>query len=282
MRLRGEKSDVIHARGLRKIHKQKTVMTSRHQVVFAWPLLAGTKSQTTLNRVLLCHRRMSVASNDLDSISDRLLQTTSLVNPPGKTRNPRLTAQIADLRVHPSLEALLHILNADLPSAHFLVRHMQAPPAVEGMLLHSVLHRVEGDFNNARAWMDDVKDACEGWVPKKRSEGQQLDEDILDQMQGGRNVKISLIEYVYQEGEAKTLIDTTESFRKLKGKKADGDEARIEESIREELRRVLSWCRQKFGDRAWEDASSAWVKNSEEVSKMSNDMISGDKGYRKF
>ena len=33
---------------------------------------------------------------------------------------------------------------------------MQAPPAVEGMLLHAILHRVEGDWDNARAWLEDV------------------------------------------------------------------------------------------------------------------------------
>jgi hypothetical protein len=45
---------------------------------------------------------------------------------------------------------------------------------------------------------------------------------------------------------------------------------------------VLEWCRAKFGDGEWVDASSAWVKNSAEVQEMSNDMVSGDKGWRKF
>lgn len=43
-----------------------------------------------------------------------------------------LTSAIAALQLHPTLEAAFHLLNADLPSAHFLVRHMQSPPAVEG------------------------------------------------------------------------------------------------------------------------------------------------------
>jgi hypothetical protein len=46
--------------------------------------------------------------------------------------NKAFTARISGLQLHPTLEAALHLLNADLASAHFLVRHMQGPPAVEG------------------------------------------------------------------------------------------------------------------------------------------------------
>ena len=36
---------------------------------------------------------------------------------------------------------------------------MQNPPAWEGMFLHGILHRVEGDYDNARAWYRDVKES---------------------------------------------------------------------------------------------------------------------------
>lgn len=52
--------------------------------------------------------------------------------PPLSAINTALTARISELQLHPTLEAALHLLNADLASAHFLVRHMQGPPAVEG------------------------------------------------------------------------------------------------------------------------------------------------------
>lgn len=32
---------------------------------------------------------------------------------------------------------------------------------VEGILLHRILHRVEADSGNARAWVGDVRDAVE-------------------------------------------------------------------------------------------------------------------------
>ena len=55
--------------------------------------------------------------------------------------NKAFTASISELQLHPTIEAALHLLNADLASAHFLVRHMQGPPAVEGTQssLHGLL-----------------------------------------------------------------------------------------------------------------------------------------------
>lgn len=73
-----------------------------------------------------------------------------------RPHHPDLTAAIASLQLHPTLETLLHILNADLAGAHFLVRHMQSPPAWEGMALHALLHRYEGHISNARAWYTDI------------------------------------------------------------------------------------------------------------------------------
>lgn len=219
---------------------------------------------------------------DFDTLSKQLLVSTSLTKPPGKAKNEKLTAVIADMNLHPTLEATCHILNHDLPSAHFLVRHMQAPPALEGMLLHGILHRCEGDFRNARLWTGDVGDAAEGWRPKKKDEGEKLDAEVAEKCQcpglGG-----SLVEFVYgEEGVqgARKLIDDVEAFRKRKG--GESEEGRLNERIREEMAKVLEWCVKKFGTQQYTDASSAWVKNSEEVQKISNDMVSGGKGYREF
>jgi len=73
-----------------------------------------------------------------------------------RATNPDLVSAIASLELHPVLETLLHILNGDLASAHFLVRHMQSPPAWEGMALHALLHRYEGHISNSRAWYTDI------------------------------------------------------------------------------------------------------------------------------
>ncbi|KAJ4506836.1 hypothetical protein HRR83_002943 [Exophiala dermatitidis] len=69
-----------------------------------------------------------------------------------------LRHQISTLQIHPVIESLLHMLNHDLSSAHFLLRHMQGTPKTcsEAMYVHGILHRVEGDLDNARAWYGDV------------------------------------------------------------------------------------------------------------------------------
>lgn len=69
------------------------------------------------------------------------------------------SSTISALQLHPVTESALHILNHDLSSAHFLLRHMQGPPAWEAMYAHGILHRVEGDVDNARAWYSEVKDS---------------------------------------------------------------------------------------------------------------------------
>lgn len=160
---------------------------------------------------------------------------------------------------------------------------MQAPPALEGMLLHGILHRCEGDMRNARLWMGDVGDAAAGWVPKKRGEGEELEDGVRDKCACPGLGETSLVEFVYGEGgvdAAIQLVDDVEAFRKRKG--GESDEERLSARIQEEMGRVLEWCAKKFGTQAYVDASSAWVKNSEEVQKISNDMVSGGKGYRDF
>jgi hypothetical protein len=225
-------------------------------------------------------------TTDFSKVSKDLLDTASLAKPPPKAKHEALTGKIAAINLHPTLESALHILNHDLPSAHFLVRHMQAPPALEGMLLHSILHRCEGDFRNARLWISDVGDACAGFKPKSRDnggEGEVLDGETAKGCRGGEGVETDLLSFVYGEKgveEGKRLIDDVESFRKRKG--GSDEEERLVQRIREEMGRVLEWCVKKFGTKPMNDASSAWVKNSEEVQKISNDMVSGGKGYRKF
>jgi len=144
--------------------------------------------------------------------------------PPSHPPNPTLTTAIAALSLHPTLEAACHILNSDLPSAHFLVRHMQAPPALEGMFLHGILHRVEGDYDNARAWYGNVKDS-----------------DVFRDVWSG-------------EEEARKFIGCVEGLRK----RGEGNrEALGKESLRE-IRGVVEWCRRKFGEGEVRDAREAW------------------------
>ncbi|KAF2713118.1 hypothetical protein K504DRAFT_423492 [Pleomassaria siparia CBS 279.74] len=225
-------------------------------------------------------------THNFASLLKTLLPTANLVHAPPHARHSYLTSQIANLSLHPALEASLHILNADLPSAHFLVRHMSGPPAIEGMILHSILHRTEGDFDNARAWMRDVEDACEGWVPKKKGKAR-LEEKIVGATRGGgtcgREGEQTLVGYVYYNSGEREDGNEREAGSSRPNSNVDVDaETGLEERIRTELQHVIEWCRDKFGDQTWVDASEAWVRPGEEVRSMGNDMVSGGKGWRMF
>ncbi|KAL5404528.1 hypothetical protein PMIN06_012501 [Paraphaeosphaeria minitans] len=216
----------------------------------------------------------------LSSLLHTLLPTVDLTNPPPHPTHSSLTPTISSLLLHPTLEAALHLLNADLPSAHFLVRHMQAPPAIEGMLLHSILHRSEGDMSNARAWASDTVDASDGWVPKRRGR-QRLDFGTVQAMKGKVAGGVRFAEFVHGGDKAGVgrLVDDVERWRKDNGA---GEEEELAGRIRGELERVVEWCRGKFGEGGWTDASVAWVEHGEEVRKMGEDMVSGEKGFRDF
>jgi len=208
------------------------------------------------------------------SLRSHLEQFSYPISPPGKSHDPTLTALIADLALHPTLEAALHLLNADLPSAHFLVRHMSSHPAVEGMLLHAILHRIEGDYDNNRAWGRDVaaKDAHE-------LEGSGVLVAIYPPVTPGEKDTMTVRERAaYASACFLRLTDDVEAF--CRGGK--GDRGMLEGRCKEEMKRVMEWCEGKFGTGRWVDASEAWVRPSQEVRDMGNDMVSGDKGWRKF
>lgn len=174
--------------------------------------------------------------------------------PPGHAYDKETTGQIAGLQLHPSLEAALHILNHDLPSAHFLVRHMEAPPAVEGMTCHGILHRIEGDYDNARAWYKDILNDSDGQSLLERAWGNNAKEAVL------------------------SFVDEVEQLHKKK----TGSKQELEKKSLNEIMAVIKQCEENFGSGRWVDASSAWTKSPEKNQKMQQAMVTGGEGYRKF
>ena len=162
--------------------------------------------------------------------------------------DPSLTDAISSLYLHPALEAALHILNYDLPSAHFLLRHMETEPAYEAMYLHGILHRIEGDFENARAWYNDAK-----------------------------------FSGVFQsnwkaESDAFDFIDQIELFNK----QGLGSQSSLEKQSVKEIKGVIEFCFQRYGASKYEDAREVWVKSDDKKKKLGEEMVSGYKGWRKF
>ena len=114
----------------------------------------------------------STAYPTFSALYTHILTLSPPLTLPAKPTSTNLTLQISDLSLHPTLKAALYILNNNLPSAHFLIRHTQAPPAYEGMFLHGILHRIEGDHDNARAWYRNTTGTA---VFKKAWEGGQTE-----------------------------------------------------------------------------------------------------------
>ena len=83
------------------------------------------------------------------------LWPTSTPSAPNSSLTP-LPSSYPRLRL--ILEAAPHILNLDLPIAHFPVRTCSPHQRMKGIFLHRILHRVEGDYDNARRRDSDVKD----------------------------------------------------------------------------------------------------------------------------
>jgi hypothetical protein len=204
--------------------------------------------------------------SSLEAIHSQLLKHPPPLLPPGKAFMPELTAKIAALSLHPTLEVGLHILNQDLPSAHFLVRHMQSAPAFEGMYLHGILHRIEGDFDNARAWYSDVRDT-----------------DIYKKIWGSRG--IGWKEWK-ENGKEKEDLDDGQKFldavQQCKESAGKAQREELEAESKREIDDVLKWCSEKFGTEKMVDASEAWVKPSDDIKKMGEGQVSGSEGRRNF
>ncbi|KAF2767516.1 hypothetical protein EJ03DRAFT_258612, partial [Teratosphaeria nubilosa] len=157
--------------------------------------------------------------------------------------------QIANFQLHPALECILHILNGDLTSAHFLLRHMQSPPAWEGMYIHGILHRIEGDYRNAEAWYGDVSDSeC---FKKCWPEGVEA---------------------------AKDFIGNVERLRKEKV----GSERDLAGLSKKEFDALVGWCKTQFTTGRWEDGTKAWVEPSEKIRELAAKQTMGGEGWRQF
>lgn len=192
------------------------------------------------------------------------------VLPPGKPNSDKLTPSISALQLHPTLEAALHLLNNDLPSAHFLVRHMQSAPAYEGMFLHGILHRIEGDYDNARCWYSDVQHT-DLYAKVWGKDGQSF-KDLSGATDAQRAIDLNA---------GQRFLNEIHEFRKL-GVKDRERLSKLEQDSRRELKGVIDWCGEKFGTAPMLDASSAWVRNNEGIKAMGQDQVTGGSGNRTF
>ena len=198
-------------------------------------------------------------SLSFDQLYKSLIAHPSPLLPPQIPLSKSTTHEISNLQVHPTLETALHILNHDLESAHFLVRHMQAPPQHEAMFLHGILHRIEGDYDNTRAWYGDVADS----------------EVFTKVWKGGKEEAFKFVR----------RVEVLRKERKSEGWHDDDGEERqdLEKESGREIDAVVQFCVDKFGTERWADVSSEWAQpRGGKVAEQKQKMVVGGEGFRNF
>lgn len=222
------------------------------------------------------------ATQSLDTVLSTLRSLPAPLLPSkAHLHDPSLRDSISSLYLHPSIECLLHILNGDLHSAHFLVRHAQTAPQFESMYAHGILHRIEGDYDNARAWysnvceteaftlfwgmeMDGATGGDEGLKANKKDDGVWY--DSRDQKVPGQVA-------------ARRYLNEIEAVVKEKDKsKIDA----LTEQSKRELDSLIEHGLNKYGRTAWKDVSTEWVQPGGELKSKAKDMVTGDSGHRNF
>jgi hypothetical protein len=147
-------------------------------------------------------------------------------NPP---YSAALQAQIANAGVHPTLEAVLHILNDDLFGAHFLLRKLQAEPRAKWA--HGLLHAREGDVLNAKCWYRDAPlSALAPAYADKRSASRALDRLTLALGKGAARARKDTEDAGFVVDEAYTLAEL----------EALENEKHLEENARKDLWREMT------------------------------------------
>lgn len=130
--------------------------------------------------------------------------------------------------------------------------------------MHGILHRIEGDYDNARAWYSNVSD----WEGFKKFWGST---DSPGEENGQKLPR------------QKSARDFLGSIEKRSGKGGDREGLEpLQSESRAELESLLDWCLEKFGTTMHKDATKDWVAPSDELKQMGIDQVSGSAGPRKF
>ena len=94
------------------------------------------------------------AHPSVDDILDRLRARASWPLRPDAVFDREMAASIAALDAPDAVKAGLHLLNDDLDHAHELAQAHEGDKTCD--YWHAILHRREGDFENAKYWLRQV------------------------------------------------------------------------------------------------------------------------------
>jgi len=130
---------------------------------------------------------------------------------------------------------------------------MQTALQYESMMLHRILHRIEGDYENARAWHRDVKGS-------------------------------EVFQAVWGEGgldKAMAFLRRIEVLRKDTKHEGISEVHRLHDGSKWEIKTVMEFCEKKFGTQKVEDANAIWVQD-EKLFLKGNDMVISGERWRQF
>lgn len=114
------------------------------------------------------------------------------------------------------------------------------------MFIHGVLHRIEGDYDNASAWYGNVEES-------------EVFHSVWPQgLEAARG-------YIY----------------KLKDRK-NQDVASLQAECEREMKALIDFCKKKFGTGVLQDGTTAWVEPSEHIREIASKQLVGGEGWRKF
>lgn len=195
---------------------------------------------------------------------------------------------------------------------------MQSPPAFEGMLLHALLHRVEGDVENARCWYFDVLGSGVFEFVWEGGGGEEELGRLVEEATGKdgagdkgpeKNSKMS----DYKEGKSEygskpeaaralspeqvtSFLDRVQRLRLYKKKSSENplpagvdeetERRELGEVSKREVERSRRWCEKRFGTEQWRDASGEFVGDdpvgNPDVAAQKVKMTLEEEGFRKF
>lgn len=136
------------------------------------------------------------------------------------------------------------------------------------MYLHGILHRIEGDVENARCWYGDVKES-----------------DVLKSVWGDRGGEegwrafLGRAEWVKERRAGRSKGEKDSEEEKVDWRK---EEEELMETSLWELKTVLGFLERKFGTEEVREATKVWVQPDKTHADKANAMIVGGEGWREF
>ena len=154
---------------------------------------------------------------------------------------------------------------------------MEAAPAFEAMFLHAILHRVEGDYANAKAWYTSVADGMGEGAAADAKTG--VEPGVNTKSNSGADPDLGIFNAVWKStSRGFEYLAAVEDYVKF----GRGDRDELERQGRAEIERTVDYLRTKFGDGKWQNAASEWRYAEGETRVIKEKMILGDRGYRVF